>query len=241
MKRRTLDLVFVVGGVLLAVLLGVLGLVMKANADFAKDYVKDQLTQQKINFTAAEFLSEEETKSACLVEYAGTALDSGVKAECYANDYIALHMREAAAEAGLEGETYASIGGVQRTLGADLAAAGEAGEPTESIQTRLDEVNGLRETMFKGETLRGLLLTSYGFSQFGVKGEQVMTVAFIAALVLLLASIAGLIHLARTPKDQVVHFGHSEPEAPAAPEASEAKVAANGTSKSGEKVLVGSS
>ena len=65
--------------------------------------------------------------------------------------------------------------------------------------------------MFKGETLRGLLLTSYGFSVFGDKGGQVETVAFIAALVLLLASLAGLVHFARTPKDKVVHLGHLEP------------------------------
>jgi hypothetical protein len=222
-------MVFVVGGVFLAVLLGVLGLVMKANADFAKDYVKDQLSQQRITFTPAENLSEEEAKADCLVEFAGTTLDSGVKAECYANEYIALHMRESAAEAGLEGETYASIGAVQRTLRTDLTEATEAGQPTEEIQARLDEVNGLRETMFKGETLRGLLLTSYGFSVFGMKGEQVMTVAFIAALVLLLASIAGLIHFVRTPKDKVVHFGHQD--APTATVADENR---------NDKVLVGS-
>jgi hypothetical protein len=57
-----------------------------------------------------------------------------------------------------------------------------------------------------------------------------MTVAFVAALVLLLASIAGLIHYARTPKDEVVHFGNSEPDA---------SVAANGASK--VKVPVSSS
>ena len=229
MKRRTLDLVFVVGGVALAALLAVLGLVMKSNADFAKSYVKDQLSEQRITFTAAEFLSDEEAKADCLVEYAGTTLDSGEKAECSANEYIALHLREGAAEAGLPGETYASVGAVQRTLRADLAAATEAGEPTDEIQARLDEVNGLRETMFKGETLRGLLLTSYGFSQFGVKGEQVMTVAFIAALVLLLASLAGLVHFARTPKDKVVHFGHVESDTTVATPAS-----------NNEKVLVGS-
>jgi hypothetical protein len=135
--------------------------------------------------------------------------------------------------AAVPGETYASIGGVQRTLRADLAAADEAGQPTEEIQARLDEVNGLRETMFKGETLRGLLLTSYGFSQFGVKGEQVMTVAFIAALVLLLASLAGLIHFARTPNDKVVHFGHVEPDR---------SVAADGASPHDtDKVLAGRS
>ena len=53
--------------------------------------------------------------------------------------------------------------------------------------------------LFKGETLRGLLLTSFGFSVFGVKGEQVATVAFIVAGLLALLSIAGLVHAFRTP------------------------------------------
>jgi len=65
--------------------------------------------------------------------------------------------------------------------------------------------------MFKGETLRSLLLTSYRFGVFGEKGSDAMTVAFFAALVLLLASLAGLMHFVRTPRDQVVGFAHGEP------------------------------
>jgi hypothetical protein len=227
MKRRTLDMVFVAGGVLLAVLLGVLGLVMKANADFAKDYVKDQLSQQQINFTPAAALSPEEAASSCLVEFAGTPLDSGPKAECYANDYIALHMSESATTAGYPGATYATLGAITREIRTELTAATEAGNPTDEIQARVDAATTLRESMFKGETLRGLLLTSYGFSVFGEKGSQVETVAFIAALVLLLASLAGLVHFARTPKDKVVHLGHVE-----------ANGSVNGAPKT--KVLVGS-
>jgi len=204
MKRRTLDFLFSIGGVALAVLLLVLGLVLNANADFAKSYVRDQLVEQKINFTPAEALSEEEKAADCLVDYAGTPLDNGKKAECYANEYIGLHMAEGATEAGYEGATYSTLGGVQRELRAELAAAEEAGESTEAIQAELDTVNGLRETMFKGETLRGVLLTSYGFSVFGEKGAQAATVAFLAALVLILASAAGFIHAARTPKDKTV-------------------------------------
>lgn len=204
MKRRTLDYIFSVGGIMLAALLLVLGLVLKSNADFAHDYVKDQLSEQKIAFTAADFLSDEEKASDCLVEYAGTPLDSGVKAECYANDYINLHLHESAAGAGYEGETYASIGAVQRQLRTDLQTATDAGDPTEEIQASLDAVNSLRETQFKGETLRGLLLTSYGFSVFGDKGDQAALVCFLVALVLLLASLAGVFHAVRTPKDKVV-------------------------------------
>lgn len=211
MKRRTLDYIFSVGGILLAALLLVLGLVLKSNADFAHSYVKDQLSEQKITFTAADFLSDEEKAADCLVEYAGTALDSGEKAECYANEYINLHLAEGAIAAGYEGETYASIGAIQRQLRSDLQAATDAGDPTEEIQASLDAVNTLRDTQFKGETLRGLLLTSYGFSVFGDKGDQAALVCFLVALVLLLASLAGLIHALKTPKDAVVHaLAHEE-------------------------------
>ena len=54
--------------------------------------------------------------------------------------------------------------------------------------------------MFKGETLRGLLLTSYGFSEFGAKAGQAATVAYLGGAVLFLLAIAGLIHAYVTPK-----------------------------------------
>lgn len=212
MKRRTLDMAFGIGGLLVAVLLVVLGLVLKNQANFAEDYVRDQLSEQRIEFTAAEFLSEEEAASACLVEYAGTSLDSGKKAECYANEYIALHMRESATEAGYEGETYASIGAVQRGLRADLQAATEAGDPTEAIQAELDAVNGLRDSMFRGETLRGLLLTTYGFSIFGERAELAATIVYIFAGLMALLSIAGLVHAFTTKKDETIFFVAHESE-----------------------------
>ena len=63
MKRRTLDVVFSVGGLLLAGLLLVLGLVLQNQADFAKSYVKNQLTEQKISFTPAGVLTAEEKQA----------------------------------------------------------------------------------------------------------------------------------------------------------------------------------
>lgn len=204
MKRRTLDLVFSVGGVMLACLLAVLGLVLKDNADFAKSYVTDQLSAQKITFTKAEFLTDEEKKADCLVKYADTLLDNGKKAECYANEYIALHLAEGATEAGFPGATYATLGAESRAANKAVADAKEAGKPTEELQKTADTIKSLRETSFKGETLRGLLLTSFGFSVFGERGGQAETVSFLVALVLLLASIAGFIHALTTPKDKVV-------------------------------------
>jgi hypothetical protein len=190
MKRKTLDMVFSAGGVAVAILLVLLGFVFKTNADFADSYVHDQLAQQKISFTAAEFLSDEEKTSSCLIENAGTPLDSGKKAECYANDYIGMHLKGIGG-----GETYATIGAIQtkaKTALADATAANASN--VDELKADLDKITGQRETMFKGETLRGLLLTSYGFSIFGEKAALAGMLSFLGAIVMLLASIAGFVH-----------------------------------------------
>ena len=51
MKRRTLDLILVAGGLVLAILLAVLGLAVGSQATFATDYVAGELGAQKITFT----------------------------------------------------------------------------------------------------------------------------------------------------------------------------------------------
>ena len=199
MKRRTLDMIFSAGGVAVAILLVLLGFVFKTNADFADSYVHDQLAEQKISFTAAEFLSDEEKTSSCLIENAGTPLDSGKKAECYANDYIGMHLKGIGG-----GETYATIGAIQTKAKTALADA-TAANATNVVELKadLDKITGQRETMFKGETLRGLLLTSYGFSIFGEKAALAGMLSFLGAIVMLLASIAGFIHAFSTPNDKV--------------------------------------
>ena len=199
MKRRTLDMIFSAGGIAVAILLVLLGFVFKNNADFADSYVHDQLAEQKISFTAAEFLSDEEKTSTCLIENAGTPLDSGKKAECYANDYIGMHLKGIGG-----GETYATIGAIQTKAKTALADA-TAANATNVVELKadLDKITGQRETMFKGETLRGLLLTSYGFSIFGEKAALAGMLSFLGAIVMLLASVAGFIHAFSTPKDKV--------------------------------------
>src|SRR5207247_923046 len=105
-------------------------------------------------------------------------LTTGKQAECYANEFIATHL---AATAG--GRTYAQMGDVQTDLRNKIAAAKASNDTTAAadLQKQLDTATTQRETLFKGETLRGLLLTSYGFSVFGEKAAQGALVAFIAA------------------------------------------------------------
>jgi hypothetical protein len=195
MKRRTLDLMFSIGGLGLAVLLLVVGLVLTSNANFANNYVRDQLSEQNITFKTVDALTDEERQSACLVDYAGQRLTTGKQAECYANDFIGLHLQSTA-----DGMTYAELGEPQSQLRARVGQAEADGDPAlPELQQQLADVSAQRETLFKGETLRGLLLTSYGFSEFGVKAGQAAIVAYLAAALLGLLAIVGFVHAFVTP------------------------------------------
>jgi hypothetical protein len=199
MRRRTLDILFSAGGLGLAALLLVVALVMTSNANFAKTYVKDQLSQQKITFKPAAALTAAEKESACLVENAGLPLTTGKQAECYANDFIGLHTAASA-----DGRTYATQGDFITGLKAQLATAQKVTPPdpgtVADLTTQVTAATAARESLFKGETLRGLLLTSFGFSVFGVKGGQAATVAYMVAGLLALLSLAGAAHAFKTPK-----------------------------------------
>jgi hypothetical protein len=74
-------------------------------------------------------------------------------------------MREAAEEAGYPGAVYATLGGIQRQLRAEVAAATESGDETalEEAQAELTAVTNLRNTMLTGSNLRGNLLSAYGW------------------------------------------------------------------------------
>jgi len=195
MKRRTLDLIVSAGGLVLAGLLLIAGLVLTSNANFARNYVHDQLAAQKITFKTADTLTAEEKQQACLVTYAGQPLTSGPQAECYANNFINVHLGSIAG-----GKTYAELGDVQTQLRAQIATAQKNNDPSlADLNKQLADATTNRETVFKGETLRGLLLTSFGFSQFGDKAAQAATVAYIAAGLLLILALLGLFHAVRTP------------------------------------------
>lgn len=196
MKRRTLDILFSIGGLGLAGLLLIVGIVFTSNANFANDYVTQQLSQQNITFKPLDALTEEERKSPGLVKYAGQKLTTGKQAEVYANEFIGIHLKSTA-----DGKTYAELGAVQTDLRTQIADAQQSGAANlADLQKQLTEVNAQRETVFKGETLRGLLLTSYGFSEFGTKAGQAANVAYGAAALLFLLGLAGLIHAFVTPK-----------------------------------------
>ena len=206
MKRRTLDILFSIGGAGIAALLLIAGIVLSANASFATTYVADQLAQQNITFKTAQTLTDEEKQIPCLVQYAGQQMTTGKQAECYANNFIGLHLKSTAG-----GKTYAELGVPQAELRTKIAEAQKTNPAAVAdLQKQLTDITAQRETVFKGETLRGLLLTTYGFSEFGTKAAQAATVAYSAAALMLLLALAGITHALLTPA--TVPFAALEPK-----------------------------
>lgn len=180
-------------GVALALGLALLGTVMRSNADFAETYVADQLGQQRITFKPADALTAEERGQPCLVRYAGSRLTTGSQAECYATSFIGQHLPKIA-----DGKTFSELRSVQTTLRADLASAQAAGDPAAAdLQRQLGEITAKRQSLFEGETMKGLLLTTYGFSTLGAKAGQAATAAYAGAGALVLLSAVLLVRSRR--------------------------------------------
>jgi hypothetical protein len=217
MKRRTLDLILAGGGLMVAVLLLALGFAIGGQYSFASNYVKEELGAQKITFTPADKLTPEETSwkagSACLVTYGGQLMQTGPQAECYAKYYIAYHMDTAAKAAGFDGATYATLGTIRTNLSADIAAAKAKNDTAAAAdaQKKLDAATSLRTTMQTGETLRGLLLTVYGFSVLGDMAGLASNLLYGLAAIMFALAAAGFVHALVTPKEKAVFTPVREP------------------------------
>ncbi|MDY7100283.1 MAG: hypothetical protein S0880_03765 [Actinomycetota bacterium] len=189
-RRRTIDTVLIALGVVVAIVLAVAGGLLAWGAGFASDYVADELGSQQIFFPDAESLEGQGRDD--LVEYAGEQVTTGEQAEAYAS-YIGGHL-----EGTADGMSYAEMSGPQRAAQAELTAAIDAGAPEDEIaelQATVDEMDAQRDTLFRGETLRGLLLSTYAWSTIGQIAQIASVVAFIAAAVMAVLVAAGFVHL----------------------------------------------
>jgi hypothetical protein len=200
MQRRTIDLAVSAAGLVLAVVLIVFGIYFSDRYSFAQNNVHDQLVAQKIFFPPKAQLTPEELKQPGVVQYAGRQVDDGDKARVYANEFIALHLQAIG-----KGKTYAELGGPQFALQDRVTAAQKANDPNlPKLQAQLDQLKVTRNTLFTGESLRGLLLTTYGFWQFGQEAQLATYVSFGAAGILLGLAGLGMIHAVRTRRSQAL-------------------------------------
>ena len=187
LKRRTIDKVLISAGVVAAVVFAVAGALLTWGHNFANNYVGDELSSQHINFPSAEALTKEGRTD--LLKFADHKVDTGKEAEGYAS-FINGHLQGVA-----KGATYADLGAVESAAKADVKAAVDAGKPQATIdelQAKADGVTGQRNTLFKGETLRGLLLSAYAWSTVGMIAGIAAIGAFIAAAIMAVLSLLGL-------------------------------------------------
>ena len=186
--RAVLDKLISWTGLALAVVLLIAGGLLTWANMFIGDQVKDQLTMQDITMPEGEALASlPEADASALEKYAGSALDSGPEAKAYADHYILAHMN-----ASSDGRTYQQVSSEFLALD-DEAKASEEGQA----------LGGLRQTLFMGNTLRGLLLYGYAFATIGTIAGYAAIAAFVGAFVLLALVQLGMRHARRTEKAEV--------------------------------------
>jgi hypothetical protein len=134
-------------------------------AGFVNGMIHDKLAAQKIDFPAKDSAAIKALPASDAAEvqrYAGQQLTTGDQAKVYANNFIDVHLKEVAG-----GQTYSQVSTAAQANPQDAKLTAEV------------------QTLFRGETLRGLLLNAWGWSQVG-------TYALYAAIGLTLATIAVL-------------------------------------------------
>jgi hypothetical protein len=190
MQRKSFDSLVSAGGLVLAtVLLAASGLLFWAHS-FVDDNVRTQLSAQKIFFPPAgsESLNAPDVKP-YLSQYAGQQLQTGEQAKAYADHFIAVHLKGIGG-----GKTYS-----------ELSAQAQA-NPTDTV------LAGKVASVFKGETLRGLLLNAYAFGKMAQVAFIAGFIALGAGALMVLMSLLGLLHAWRTPASVDVHVPGWHPE-----------------------------
>ena len=193
-RRRTIDAVLIGAGVVVTLVLVVAGSLLPWGNRFATDYVDRELSSQNIVFPDEAALVEQGRTD--LVGFAGQQLNTGAEAEAYAS-YIDGHLADTA-----DGATYADLGGPERAANAAVRRPRTAGRPgrDRALQEDATAISGQRNTLFKGETLRGLLLSTFAWSTVGRIAGIAAVVAFVAAGLMLVLVLLGVFHRRKTPK-----------------------------------------
>jgi hypothetical protein len=178
MRRRTFDALATMAGLVLAIVLAIGGGLLLWGHSVISNDVHTQLAAQKIVFPPANSAPIKElpaANAAAMNQYGGQLMTTGAQAQTYADNFIAVHLSKIGG-----GQTYSQLSAKSLAQPKNTALAQQV------------------QTIFRGETLRGLLLNAYGWWQMG----QIMLisafVAFGSAVLFLILSGLGFWHLRRT-------------------------------------------
>jgi hypothetical protein len=184
MRRRTFDAIVTAVGLALAAVLLVGGGLLAWGHSFVTHEVHTQLAAQKIFFPAKnspEITALPKTDATAMSKYAGQQLTTGAQAETWADHFIAVHLVKIGG-----GQTYSQLSGKALADPKNAALAAQV------------------ETVFRGETLRGLLLNAYGYWEIGQIMLWSAFIAFAAAALMIVFSAFGMVHLRQTAPEAEV-------------------------------------
>ncbi len=175
--RKTLDKLISWTGLIMAAVLLVAGGLLAWASNFVGQNVKEQLLDQHITMPPAAALTTQEMKDH-LGQYSGQPMETGDQAKAYADYFILEHMNESSG-----GKTYSEI--------SSQALAAQRNAPDAPETKKLMD---LRESLFMGSTLRGLLLYAYAFGMMGKIAGYAAIFCFVGAAVMLVLTVLGFQH-----------------------------------------------
>jgi hypothetical protein len=184
MRRRTFDALATMAGLVLAVVLAIGGGLLLWGHSVVSTDVHNQLAAQKIVFPAAsspEIKALPAADATAMKAYAGQLMTTGAQAQTYADHFIAVHLTEIGG-----GKTYSQLSAAAMAQPKNTALANQVA------------------TIFKGTTLRGMLLNAYGWWQMGQIMLISALVAFVSSALFLILSGFGFWHLRRTAPESEV-------------------------------------
>ena len=200
MRRNSRTMLATAVAAVAAVLLVVGGLLVWGSA-YVHNTVQGQLAAQQISFPPAAAFAHPKAGSEItpnmipsVSQYAGQQLLTGQQAEAYADHFIAVHITDMAG-----GKTYSQLSA------ASLAQPGNT------------QLAGLAGTVFKGETLRSMLLNAYGWWKVSQITYIIALAAFGLGTVSFLAGLFGFASLRHDRKpaaaqapavEQITEAGH---------------------------------
>jgi hypothetical protein len=180
--RSALDKLVSGAGLALVAVLAIAGGLLTWGHYFIAGQVHDQLTMQQITMPSGDQLAAlPKADAAVLRPYAGSKLDTGPEAKAYADHYILVHLNGMA-----KGKTYSQVSEEWLAL-SDAQKASTEGQ----------FLGQLRQNLFMGDTLRGLLLYGYAFATIGTIAGIAAFVSFGAAALLLVLVLLGFRHARR--------------------------------------------
>jgi hypothetical protein len=171
---KTVPALVIIGSILFLVL-AIGGGLLLWGSNFANNIVHSQLSEQKITFPAKGSPALDPKEFPGLQRYAGQAVDNGPKAKAYADQFIRKHLQSVAG-----GKTYSEVSGAVQV------AKAQGKTPDAKLVAQQD-------TLFRGETLRGLLLNVWGWATVGAIAWWVGIAALLGALAVLAALVIGFV------------------------------------------------